>query len=73
MFLKVGIKILFVIVEVFLGFYSLLISESLLIKFVFFLITAGIIAFGMLKSIKNILPNDNETPLLNSDSGEKEE
>ena len=58
MFLKVGIKILFVITEIFLGFYSLVISESLLIKFVFFAVTAAIIAFGMLKTINKILPTD---------------
>ena len=58
MFLKVGVKILFVITEIFLGFYSLLISESLLIKFVFFAVTAAIIAFGMLKTINKILPTD---------------
>ncbi|CAL65141.1 hypothetical protein [Christiangramia forsetii] len=58
MFLKVGIKVLFVITEIFLGFYSLVISESLLIKFLFFAVTAAIIAFAMLKTINKILPND---------------
>lgn len=58
MFLKVGIKILFVVIEVFLGFYSLVVSESLMIKFLFFAVTAALIAFGMLKSINKILPAD---------------
>jgi len=58
MFLKVGIKVLFIITEIFLGFYSLVISESLLIKFLFFAVTAAIIAFGILKTINKILPND---------------
>lgn len=58
MFLKLGIKILFVITEVFLGFYSLVVSESLLIKFIFFAFTAAIIAFGVLKTIHKILPAD---------------
>lgn len=71
MFLKVGIKILFVITEVFLGFYSLVISESLLIKFIFFVLTAAIIAFGMLKSIKKILPTDNEIITADINSEEK--
>ena len=61
MFLKVGIKILFVITEIFLGFYSLVVSESLLIKFIFFAVTAAIIAFGMLKTINKILPVDTES------------
>ena len=46
------------ITEIFLGFYSLVVSESLLIKFVFFAVTAAIIAFGMLKTINKILPTD---------------
>ncbi|SDS17531.1 hypothetical protein [Gramella sp. MAR_2010_147] len=58
MFLKVGIKVLFVITEIFLGFYSLVITESLLIKFLFFAVTAAIIAFAMLKTINKILPTD---------------
>ena len=58
MFLKVGIKVLFVAVELFLGFYSLVISESLMIKFVFFTVTAALIAFGILKTIHKILPAD---------------
>ena len=58
MFLKVGIKVLFVVVELFLGFYSLVISESLLVKFVFFTVTAALIAFGVLKTINKVLPTD---------------
>lgn len=72
MFLKLGIKVLFVIIEIFLGFYSLVVSESLLIKFVFFLVSAGIIAFGMVKSLNKILPADNEAPLIPSDLEEQE-
>ncbi|HKJ49614.1 MAG TPA: hypothetical protein VJ973_11015 [Christiangramia sp.] len=49
---------MFVITEIFLGFYSLVVSESLLIKFLFFAVTAAIIAFGMLKTINRILPTD---------------
>ncbi len=71
MFLKVGIKILFVITEIFLGFYSLVVSESLLVKFVFFAVTAAIIAFGMLKTINKILPADKSLVELQAD--EKEE
>lgn len=75
MFLKVGIKVLFVITELFLGFYSLVISESLLIKFLFFMVTAAIIAFGMLKTINKILPTDSDAVLVNpmEEESEKEE
>ena len=65
MFFKVGIKILFVATEIFLGFYSLLISDSLLLKFIFFAVTAAIIAFGMLKSLSKVLPADKDYIQLN--------
>ncbi|MCH4821967.1 hypothetical protein ML462_02175 [Gramella lutea] len=71
MILKVGIKVLFVIAEIFLGFYSLVVSESLLIKFLFFAFTAAIIAFGMLKTINRILPTDRV--LMEIQADEKEE
>lgn len=60
MFFKVGIKVLFIAIEIFLGFYSLVISESLLMKFIFFVLTATLIAFGMLKTINKVLPNDSD-------------
>ncbi|WP_300435827.1 hypothetical protein [Christiangramia sp.] len=70
MFLKVGVKVLFIVMEIFLGFYSLVITESLLIKFLFFVFTAGIIAFAVLKTINKILPTDNA--LVNLDSENEE-
>lgn len=60
MFFKVGIKIVFVVTEIFLGFYSLIISDSLLLKFIFFAVTAAIIAFGMLKTLNKVLPADKD-------------
>lgn len=60
MFFKVGIKIVFVVTEIFLGFYSLIISDSLLLKFIFFAVTAAIIAFGMLKTLSKVLPADKD-------------
>lgn len=71
MILKVGIKVLFVIAEVFLGFYSLVVSESLLIKFLFFAFTAAIIAFGMLKTINKVLPTDKALMEIQADEKEK--
>ncbi|TRO64554.1 hypothetical protein FGM01_12210 [Christiangramia sabulilitoris] len=70
MFLKVGIKVLFIVVEIFLGFYSLVVSESLLVKFIFFAVTASLIAFGMLKTINKILPADKLNDL-QVDEGDK--
>lgn len=60
MFLKIGLKILFIAVEIFLAFYSLLMSDSLLVKFLFFAVTAGIIAFIVVKLIHKILPTDKD-------------
>ncbi len=60
MFLKFGLKILFLAAEIFLGFYSLLVSDSLLMKFLFFVLTAGIIAFAMVKLINKAMPKDKD-------------
>lgn len=69
MFLKFGLKILFLAAEIFLGFYSLLVSDSLLMKFLFFVFTAGIIAFIMIKLINKVMPEDKDYIL---DSEEQE-
>lgn len=60
MFLKLGAKILFVAVEIFLAFYSIVLSDSLLVKFIFFAVTAVIIAFGITKIINKLLPVDKD-------------
>ncbi|WP_405199737.1 hypothetical protein [Christiangramia sp. LLG6405-1] len=70
MFLKLGVKVLFVMVELFLGFYSLVISESLLVKFIFFVVTAAIVAFGILKTIDKVLPTNGEMLQLGSEDEE---
>ncbi|MDX1543433.1 MAG: hypothetical protein R3214_05735 [Christiangramia sp.] len=70
MFFKVGIKILFVVTEIFLGFYSLLISDSLLLKFIFFAVTAAIIAFGMLKTLNRVLPTNSDNFELDKEENE---
>lgn len=60
MFLKLSAKILFIAVEIFLGFYSLAISDSLFVKFLFFAVTALIVAFGIVKLISKLLPIDKD-------------
>lgn len=57
-------------VELFLGFYSLVISESLLVKFIFFVVTAAIVAFGILKTIDKVLPTNGEMLQLGSEDEE---
>lgn len=60
MFLKFSVKILFIAIEIFLAFYSLAISDSLLVKFLFFALTALIVAFGITKLINKLLPIDKD-------------
>ena len=60
MFFKAGLKILFIAVEIFLGFYSIVMSDSLLVKFIFFAVTALTIAFAVARLINKILPVDKD-------------
>ncbi|MFD1094243.1 hypothetical protein [Salegentibacter chungangensis] len=60
MLFKLSIKIIFIAVEIFLGIYSIVVSDSLLIKFLFFAVTAVIIAFGVTKIINKLLPVDKD-------------
>ncbi|AVR45292.1 hypothetical protein C7S20_08445 [Christiangramia fulva] len=69
MFLKAALQILFLAAEIFLGFYSLLLSDSLLMKFLFFAVTAGIIAFIMVKLINKMTP-ENDDYLLDNEEQE---
>ena len=60
MILKPSIKILFIIAEIFLAFYSFAMSDSLLVKFIFFAFTAVIIAFALTKITNKFLPADKD-------------
>ena len=60
MFFKIGFKVLFLAVEIFLGFYSMFMTDSLFVRFIFFAVTAMIIAFGVIKLINKILPVDKD-------------
>lgn len=60
MLFKLSIKIIFIAVEIFLGVYSIVVSDSLLVKFLFFAVTAIIIAFGVTKIINKLLPVDKD-------------
>ncbi|RKS55924.1 hypothetical protein BC962_0899 [Gillisia mitskevichiae] len=58
MIFKLAIKIVFLAIEIFLGFYSLVMTDSLGMKFLFFAFTAVIIAFAITKLTNKILPSD---------------
>lgn len=60
MLFKLSVKIIFVVVEIFLAFYSMAVSDSLLVKFLFFAVTALIVAFGISKLINKLLPLDKD-------------
>ena len=60
MIVKLVLKIGVLAIEVFLGFYSLIISDSLLVKFLFFAFSAIIIAFALTKITNKLLPEDKD-------------
>lgn len=56
MILKIGI----LAIEIFLAVYSLVLSDSLLVKFLFFAFSALIIAFAVTKITNKLLPSDKD-------------
>lgn len=60
MFLKMGLKIGILAIEIFLAFYSMVITDSLLVKFLFFAFSAMIIAFAVTKITGKLLPSDKD-------------
>ncbi|APS38392.1 MULTISPECIES: hypothetical protein [Salegentibacter] len=60
MIFKLSIKIVFIAVEIFLAVYSFALSDSLLIKFLFFAVTAVIVAFSVTKITNKLLPIDKD-------------
>ncbi len=61
MIFKLAIKIVFLALELFLGIYSFVMTDSLVIKFLFFVVSAVIIAFLILKFTSKLLPSDIES------------
>ncbi len=60
MVVKLVLKIGVIAIELFLAFYSLIISDSLLVKFLFFAFSAIIIAFAVTKIANKLLPEDKD-------------
>lgn len=60
MFFKLGLKIAILALEIFLAIYSMVISDSLLVKFLFFAFSAVIIAFIVTKMTSKLLPSDKD-------------
>ncbi|WP_424493079.1 hypothetical protein [Salinimicrobium sp. GXAS 041] len=60
MFLKVSFQIAFLAIELMLTFYSDVLRDSLMVKFLFFIVTAVLIAMGVTKITNKILPADKD-------------
>jgi len=58
MLAKVTFFILFIIAEISLGIYSLVISEGLLARFLFFVLSAFIVCAVVIKLSNRLLPDD---------------
>ena len=61
MFLKLCLKIGILAAEIVLAFYSFILTDSLLVKFLFFTFSAFIIAFLVAKLASQLLPSDKDT------------
>lgn len=71
MIFKLAIKIVFLALELFLGIYSLIMTDSLMMKFLFFVVTAVIIAFLIMKFTNKLLPSDTDSLVSEDFSAEK--
>lgn len=60
MVLKASFQIALTVIEIILTFNSDVIEDSLLVKFLFFIITAVLIAMGVTKLANKILPADKD-------------
>lgn len=60
MVLKASFKIAFLVIELILTFYSEVLRDSLMVKFLFFVITAVLIAMGVTELAKKLLPTDKD-------------
>lgn len=58
--LKFSFQLAFMAIEVILTFYSDVLEDSLMVKFLFFVISAILIAMAVTKLANNILPEDKD-------------
>lgn len=60
MIFKLSLKVFFVTAQILLAVYSFVLSDSLLVKFLFFVFTAVIVAFSVTKITNKLLPTDKD-------------
>ncbi|TQD39861.1 hypothetical protein FKR84_03655 [Haloflavibacter putidus] len=58
MLLKFSFILLFLFAEIALGIYSMLYSDNLLAKFLFFILSAILICIAVIKGVNKILPSE---------------
>ncbi len=60
MIFKLVFKIGVLAIEIFLAFYSFVVTDSLLVKFLFFVFSSIIVAFAVTKVSHKLLPSDKD-------------
>jgi len=60
MILKASLQLAFLAIEVLLTFYSSVLEDNLMVKFLLFVITAVLIAMGVTKLASHLLPADKD-------------
>lgn len=60
MFLKISFQLAFLAIEIILTFYEDVLENSLMVKFLLFLITAILIAMAVTRLAGNVLPADKD-------------
>lgn len=70
MIFKLALKIGILAIEIFLAFYSFILTDSLLVKFLFFAFTSVIIAFVVTKIATQLLPSDKDYVSSDEENGD---
>lgn len=60
MFLKISFQLAFLAIEIILTFYEDVLENSLIVKFLLFVITAILIAMAVTRLASNVLPADKD-------------
>ena len=69
--LKISFQIALIAIEIILTFFNNVLQDSLMVRFLFFIITAVLIAMGVTKLADKILPIDKDYISAEEESGEE--
>lgn len=70
MVLKASFKLAFLAIEIILTFYEDILENSLMVKFLLFVITAILIAMAVVRLANNVLPSDMDYVSAEDEAGE---